>query len=261
MRRPDRRAPASPARSPPWHSRRPASTSRIVEAHPPRQTATSARISSVSPNGLDALDVDRRAARSRRQEGFADAAQRAAEQLGTHARRTSCSAQPLDRRHTVALTMKRSRLASPAGRRGRRVAASAIELGRRLRHAARRRRAAIVATFDDGIDRARPTCSIGADGVHSVVRRLIDPSAPDGALRRADELRRDHLGGSRSGHRHRAGDVAVRLRPPRVLRRPARHRTATSSGSSTAPRDRDRPRRAGDHLGRGLAALARLAVR
>ena len=83
--------------------------------------------------------------------------------------------QPLDD-GTPSLTMKRSRLASrlaeEATRRG-----IAIEGGRRLRHAAREGEG-VVATFDDGSTVAADLL-IGADGVHSVVRRLIDRNAPD----------------------------------------------------------------------------------
>ncbi len=78
---------------------------------------------------------------------------------------------------TPALTMKRSRfavgLAEEAARRGIR-----IEYGRRL-VGAERSGDGVVATFDDGsIERA--DLLIGADGVHSVVRTIIDPTAPAG---------------------------------------------------------------------------------
>ncbi len=78
---------------------------------------------------------------------------------------------------TPALTMKRSRLAvaliDEAVRRGIR-----IDHERRL-VGAERNGGGVVATFADGsTDRA--DLLIGADGVHSVVRRLIDPAAPVG---------------------------------------------------------------------------------
>jgi 2-polyprenyl-6-methoxyphenol hydroxylase-like FAD-dependent oxidoreductase len=72
--------------------------------------------------------------------------------------------------------MKRTRLArrlaDEATRRG-----IVIEGGRRLRHAAREGDR-VHATFDDGSTHSADLL-IGADGVHSVVRRLIDPGAPD----------------------------------------------------------------------------------
>lgn len=78
---------------------------------------------------------------------------------------------------TPALTMKRSRLAlrllDEAERRG-----VTVEHGRRLMDATRVGDQ-IRATFADGEAEVADVL-IGADGVHSVVRRLIDPSAPRG---------------------------------------------------------------------------------
>lgn len=78
---------------------------------------------------------------------------------------------------TPALTMKRTRLARRLADEamGRGIA---IEYGRRLRDATRVGDR-IVAAFDDGSTMSADLL-IGADGVHSVVRHLIDPSAPDG---------------------------------------------------------------------------------
>ena len=78
---------------------------------------------------------------------------------------------------TPALTLKRSRLA-------RRLADLATERGVRLVEgrrfvSARRVGESVVATFDDGSTETADLL-IGADGVHSVVRRLIDPTAPAG---------------------------------------------------------------------------------
>jgi 2-polyprenyl-6-methoxyphenol hydroxylase-like FAD-dependent oxidoreductase len=77
---------------------------------------------------------------------------------------------------TPALTIKRTRLtralADEAFRRG-----IVIEGGRRLRHATQVDDR-IVATFEDGSTHTADLL-IGADGVHSVVRRLIDPTAPE----------------------------------------------------------------------------------
>jgi 2-polyprenyl-6-methoxyphenol hydroxylase-like FAD-dependent oxidoreductase len=78
---------------------------------------------------------------------------------------------------TPALTMKRSRLAAAladeAARRG-----IAIEYGRRL-VGAERVADGLRASFADG-SVLTADLVIGADGVHSVVRRLIDPGAPSG---------------------------------------------------------------------------------
>ena len=78
---------------------------------------------------------------------------------------------------TPSLTMKRTRLArrlaEEATRRG-----IAIDGGRRL-VGARREGDAVVASFDDGSVETADLL-IGADGIHSVVRRLIDPGAPEG---------------------------------------------------------------------------------
>ena len=78
----------------------------------------------------------------------------------------------------AAHTMKRSRLThvlqDEATRRGIR-----IEYGRRLSTAEVAAAGRVVARFDDGSS-ASGDLLIGADGVHSVVRRLIDPNAPAG---------------------------------------------------------------------------------
>ena len=74
--------------------------------------------------------------------------------------------------------MKRSRLArvlqDEAIRRGIR-----IEYGRRLSRAEVAADGRVLATFEDG-STAAGDLLIGADGVHSVVRRAIDPAAPSG---------------------------------------------------------------------------------
>ena len=78
----------------------------------------------------------------------------------------------------AAHTMKRSRLTrvlqDEAIRRGIR-----IEYGRRLSIAEVAADRRVLATFDDG-STASGDLLIGADGVHSVVRRAIDPNAPAG---------------------------------------------------------------------------------
>ena len=78
----------------------------------------------------------------------------------------------------AAHTMKRSRLArvlqEEAIRRGIR-----IDYGRRLSRAEVAADGRVLATFDDG-SAADGDLLIGADGVHSVVRQVIDPAAPSG---------------------------------------------------------------------------------
>lgn len=78
----------------------------------------------------------------------------------------------------AARTMKRSRLTrllqDEAIRRGIR-----IDYGRRLSTAEVVADGRVLATFDDG-STASGDLLIGADGVHSVVRRAIDPAAPSG---------------------------------------------------------------------------------
>ncbi len=54
-----------------------------------------------------------------------------------------------------------------------------IRYGRRLTAASTAADGRVVATFDDG-STADADLLVGADGVHSVVRRIIDPTAPEG---------------------------------------------------------------------------------
>jgi FAD-dependent urate hydroxylase len=54
-----------------------------------------------------------------------------------------------------------------------------IEYGKRLIHAAPTPDGGVLARFDDG-SQAAGDLLIGADGIHSVTRRLIDPAAPEG---------------------------------------------------------------------------------
>jgi FAD-dependent urate hydroxylase len=79
---------------------------------------------------------------------------------------------------TVAHTIRRPRLYralhQEAARRGVRV-----EFGRRLVGAAATPGGGVVARFDDG-GQATGDLLVGADGVHSATRHLIDPAAPDG---------------------------------------------------------------------------------
>ncbi|HET8787791.1 MAG TPA: FAD-dependent monooxygenase [Actinomycetes bacterium] len=79
---------------------------------------------------------------------------------------------------TVSHTVKRARLYralhDQAAGRGVR-----IEYGRRLAGAEATAGGGVAVTFDDGT-RATGDLLVGADGVHSVTRKLIDPAAPDG---------------------------------------------------------------------------------
>jgi 2-polyprenyl-6-methoxyphenol hydroxylase-like FAD-dependent oxidoreductase len=79
---------------------------------------------------------------------------------------------------TVAQTMKRARLSrllqDEAIRRGIRV-----EFGRRLVDATVGASDVVTATFEDG-SQATGDLLVGADGIHSTIRRLIDPTAPTG---------------------------------------------------------------------------------
>lgn len=144
---------------------------RVVEAHEPGNGDVGSYFT-VSPNGLDALRaID---------------ALPVAISVGFPTRRNVMRASsggvlgtlPLGAPladGTPALTMKRTHLtralADEAIRRG-----VVIEVGRRLRHATRVDDR-IVATFEDGSTHTADLL-IGADGVRSTVRRLIDPNAP-----------------------------------------------------------------------------------
>jgi 2-polyprenyl-6-methoxyphenol hydroxylase-like FAD-dependent oxidoreductase len=129
---------------------------------------------SVAPNGLDALDVID-ALPVACAEGFAH---RRNVLRGSSGRVLGdIAVGPPLADGTPSLTMKRTRLArrlaDEAMRRG-----IAVEGDRRLL-GARREGDMVVASFDDGSTETADLL-IGADGIHSVVRRLIDPSAPDG---------------------------------------------------------------------------------
>ena len=146
-------------------------SARIVEAHRLDGGDTGSYFT-VSPNGLDALDaIDGLPVAIR--EGFPTR-----RNVMRGASGTVLGDLPLGvplAGGTPALTMKRTRLAralaNEAMRRG-----IGIEDGRRL-HEARRTGDSVIATFEDG-STATADLLIGADGVHSVVRGLIDPTAP-----------------------------------------------------------------------------------
>ena len=145
----------------------------VVEAHPPSDGEVGSYFT-VSPNGLQALEVVGALSIAK---GIGFPTRRnvmrnsAGHELGT----LPLGAPLAD--GTPALTMKRSRLAmalaDEAVRRGIRV-----DFGRRLR-SIESEGGGVVARFEEG-STERGDLLIGADGVHSVVRRTIDPSAPGG---------------------------------------------------------------------------------
>jgi 2-polyprenyl-6-methoxyphenol hydroxylase-like FAD-dependent oxidoreductase len=145
----------------------------IVEAHPPSDGEVGSYFT-VAPNGLQALEVIG-ALSMAKEIGFPTRRNAMRNSAGRELGTLPLGAPLAD--GTPALTMKRSRLAgalaAEAARRGIR-----IEFGRRLQSVARDG-AAVVARFEDG-STERADLVIGADGVHSVVRRIIDPSAPAG---------------------------------------------------------------------------------
>jgi len=145
----------------------------VVEAHPPSDGEVGSYFT-VSPNGLQALEVVG-ALSIAKGIGFPTRRNVMRNSAGHELGALPLGAPLAD--GTPALTMKRSRLAlalaDEAVRRGIRV-----DFGRRLRSIERDGRG-VVAHFEDG-STERAELLIGADGVHSIVRRTIDPSAPDG---------------------------------------------------------------------------------
>ena len=148
--------------------------STIFESH--RQTDTDVgSYFTISPNGLDALDavgalhLAKAGERPTRRNVLWDAAGR---RLGA----TMLGAPLPD--GTVAQTMKRARLTrlllDEAIRRGIRV-----EFDRRLANTTIGPAGEVTASFEDG-SRATGDVLVGADGIHSVTRHLIDPDAPTG---------------------------------------------------------------------------------
>ncbi len=146
----------------------------VFESHPETDIELGSYFT-ISPNGLDALsavgalDLARRAGFPTRHNVLWSASgQRLA---------TAPLGAPLAD-GTGALTMKRSRLsrllAEEAVRRG-----IAVEFGRRLAHAAPGVDGKVTASFEDG-GTATGDLLIGADGIHSITRRLIDRAAPNG---------------------------------------------------------------------------------
>lgn len=168
----------------------------------------------VSPNGLNALDVV--------------GALSLAVEVGFPTRQTIMqnSAQQVLGRiplgaplqdGTPALTMKRPRLAralaDEAVRRG-----IPIHYGQRL-VSAETTPDSVVATFEGREEPVITDLLIGADGVHSVTRRLIDPAAPQGRY-----VGLTNFGGVTMAEQVTTDlepEVDLHLRSPGLLRRPA----------------------------------------
>jgi 2-polyprenyl-6-methoxyphenol hydroxylase-like FAD-dependent oxidoreductase len=129
----------------------------------------------VAPNGLDALDAIGGLALARRI-GFPS---RRSVLMSARGRTlaTLSLGRPLPD-GTVGLTMKRTRLAlalcAEAERRG-----IEVHHGRRLADASARPDGSVQAVFEDGTS-ATADLLVGADGVHSVTRHIIDRQAPRG---------------------------------------------------------------------------------
>jgi 2-polyprenyl-6-methoxyphenol hydroxylase-like FAD-dependent oxidoreductase len=148
--------------------------STIFESHP-RTDEDVGSYFTISPNGLDALDaigalhLAKANGLPTRRNVLWDANGR---RLGTPG-----IGAPLED-GTVAQTIKRSRLTrlllDESIRRG-----IPVEFGRRLSGATVEADGRVTASFDDG-SRATGDLLVGADGIHSVTRRLIDPAAPAG---------------------------------------------------------------------------------
>lgn len=146
--------------------------STVYEAHPPLDPELGSYFT-MTANGLEALDaigamneVEESGVVTRRNVLWNHAGRR----LGTLPLDSSLPESP------HALTIKRSRL----GRNLQDEATSrgiTVEYGKRLRYAATSADGSVEAVFEDGTT-AVADLLIGADGVHSVVRKLIDPSAP-----------------------------------------------------------------------------------
>jgi 2-polyprenyl-6-methoxyphenol hydroxylase-like FAD-dependent oxidoreductase len=146
----------------------------IFEAHPRTETDVGSYFT-IAPNGLDALDaigvlqLVTASATPHRRNMLWDADGRL---LGS-----PTLGQPLSD-GTVAQTLKRARLTrllqDEALRRG-----IHVEYGYRLADASATSSGTVTATFENGSS-ATGDLLVGADGIHSRVRRLIDPGAPAG---------------------------------------------------------------------------------
>lgn len=148
-------------------------TSAVYEAHPDGLSERGAFLS-LFANGMDALRaIDTHQLVSER--SFAVARLEFATGTGKRLRDARLD-QDRFGRLAAPRTLRRAELCrvltDEARRRGIRV-----EAGKRLVTAVRTSADRVVATFDDGTE-AEGDLLVGADGIHSVVRRLIDPAAP-----------------------------------------------------------------------------------
>ena len=146
----------------------------VYEAHVPGGDEAGSYLS-VATNGLDALraiDADRPVLA----QGFPTPTNVLVSGGGRRLGAVSNGGRPAD--GTVSHTVKRARLYralhDEAAARGVR-----IEYGRRLVGAEATAGGGVAVSFGDGA-RATGDLLVGADGVHSVTRRLIDPAAPTG---------------------------------------------------------------------------------
>ena len=197
----------------------------VVEAHPPSDGEVGSYFT-VSPNGLQALEVVG-AFSIAKGIGFPTRRNVMRNSAGHELGALPLGAPLAD--GTPALTMKRSRLAlalaDEAVRRGIRV-----DFGRRLRSIERDGRG-VAARFEDG-STERADLLIGADGVHSIVRRTIDPSAlavATSASRTSAGSRPPGSSPVSSSSRRRGNSRSAVARSSGRTARP----TVTSCGSST----------------------------
>jgi 2-polyprenyl-6-methoxyphenol hydroxylase-like FAD-dependent oxidoreductase len=146
----------------------------VVEGHSPSDGEVGSYFT-VSPNGLDALAaID--ALGVAQAIGFATRRNIMRNSTG-HVLGALPLGTPLAD-GTPALTMKRSRLAKALAEEAHRRGIE-IRYGTRLVGAEALAGGGVEARFDDGTT-DQTDVLVGADGVHSLVRRLIDPSAPSG---------------------------------------------------------------------------------
>ncbi len=172
-------------------------TAEVYEAHP-RSDGEVGSYFTLAPNGLDALDaID--ALGIAKDLGFASRRNVMVSGTGRTLGTVSLG-RPLPD-GTVALTMKRSRLArglaEEAERRG-----IAVHHDRRVVDATVLPDGRVRVSLQDG-SRAEADLLVGADGVHSTVRRVIDPEAPGGR----------YVGLTNFGGVTEAGVVAVDAEP------------------------------------------------
>ena len=149
-------------------------TSTIFESHAATDTDVGSWFT-ISPNGLDALDAVG-ALDLAKDAGFPTRRNNLWDTNGGRLGSPGLGAPLSD--GTVAQTIKRARLSrlllDESVRRG-----IPVEFGRRVSGATVDPDGRVTARFEDGSG-ATGDLLVGADGIHSVVRRLIDPAAPSG---------------------------------------------------------------------------------